>query len=53
VFQTTEKLDFAHAAALPLTTITAWELLFDRFGVSQEGKTDVGTSRRASSPGGH
>jgi zinc-binding alcohol dehydrogenase family protein len=27
------SLDFAHAAALPLTTITAWELLFDRFGV--------------------
>ena len=23
-------LNFAHAAALPLTTITAWELLFDR-----------------------
>jgi len=28
-----QSLDFAHAAALPLTTITAWELLFDRFGV--------------------
>lgn len=26
-------LDFAHAAAMPLTTITAWELLFDRLGV--------------------
>lgn len=26
-------LDFAQAAALPLTTITAWELLFDRLGV--------------------
>src|SRR5262249_52986542 len=26
------SLDFAHAAALPLTTITAWELLFDRLG---------------------
>lgn len=25
--------DFAAAAALPLTTITAWELLFDRFGI--------------------
>ena len=24
------KLDFAHAAALPLTTITAWEMLFNR-----------------------
>ncbi len=28
------SLDFAHAAALPLTTITAWELLFDRLGVT-------------------
>jgi len=31
------SLGFAQAAALPLTTITAWELLFDRFGV-QPGK---------------
>jgi len=29
-------LNFAHAAAMPLTTITAWELLFDRFGVASE-----------------
>lgn len=28
-----QTLDFAQAAALPLTSITAWELLFDRFGV--------------------
>ncbi|MDQ2139950.1 zinc-binding alcohol dehydrogenase family protein [Alcaligenaceae bacterium B3P038] len=28
-------LDFAAAAALPLTTITAWELLFDRLKISQ------------------
>lgn len=27
------RLDFAQAAALPLTSITAWELLFDRLGV--------------------
>jgi NADPH2:quinone reductase len=27
-------LGFAQAAALPLTSITAWELLFDRFGVA-------------------
>jgi zinc-binding alcohol dehydrogenase family protein len=26
------SLDFANAAALPLTSITAWELLFDRLG---------------------
>ena len=29
-------LSDAHAAALPLTAITAWELLFDRFGVTPE-----------------
>ena len=28
-------LDFAQAAALPLTSITAWELLFDRLGVAR------------------
>lgn len=28
-----KTLDFAHAAAMPLTTITAWELLFDRLQV--------------------
>jgi zinc-binding alcohol dehydrogenase family protein len=31
------SLDFAAAAALPLTTITAWELLFDRLGVAPDG----------------
>jgi NADPH:quinone reductase-like Zn-dependent oxidoreductase len=34
------SLDFAEAAALPLTTITAWEALFDRFRL---GKDSVGT----------
>ncbi len=34
-------LKFSEAAALPLTAITAWELLFDRFGV-----------KRASEPSG-
>ncbi len=29
------KFDFAEAAALPLTALTAWELLFDRIGVEQ------------------
>jgi NADPH2:quinone reductase len=33
------SLSFTHAAALPLTTITAWELLFDRLGV-KAGKPD-------------
>ncbi|HVJ61741.1 MAG TPA: zinc-binding alcohol dehydrogenase family protein [Tahibacter sp.] len=31
------SLDDAHAAALPLTAITAWELLFDRLGVARGG----------------
>ncbi|UGQ47833.1 zinc-binding alcohol dehydrogenase family protein [Massilia endophytica] len=30
------KLDFAQAAALPLTAITAWELLFERLEVSRD-----------------
>ena len=33
------SLDFARAAALPLTAITAWELLFERLGV-REGRGD-------------
>lgn len=37
------SLDFAHAAALPLTTITAWELLFDRLQVA-EGSASAGQS---------
>lgn len=31
------SLDNASAAALPLTAITAWELLFDRLGVQEGG----------------
>ena len=31
-------LDFPRAAALPLTTITAWEGLFDRLGISPRGE---------------
>lgn len=31
------KLGFAAAAALPLTTLTAWEGLFDRLGISPTG----------------
>ncbi len=37
------SLSFDAAAALPLTTITAWEALFDRLGVSREG-SDEGKS---------
>ncbi|MGZ8310405.1 MAG: alcohol dehydrogenase catalytic domain-containing protein, partial [Rhodoplanes sp.] len=32
-----KTLDFAAAAALPLTSITAWEMLFDRFGITRGG----------------
>lgn len=31
-----QSLSFAEAAALPLTTLTAWELLFDRLEVEKE-----------------
>lgn len=31
------KLSFAEAAALPLTTLTAWELMFERLGISKSG----------------
>ena len=37
------SLDFAAAAALPLSAITAWEMLFDRLGIapgkSPDGRT--------------
>ena len=36
-------LSFAEAAALPLTSITAWELLFDRLGVPYGRKSSNGT----------
>jgi len=32
-----KSLDFAAAAALPLTSITAWEMLFDRFAIARGG----------------
>lgn len=35
-------LDFAQAAALPLTSITAWEGLFDRLGVSTDKAQHAG-----------
>jgi zinc-binding alcohol dehydrogenase family protein len=36
------KLGFAEAAALPLTAITAWELLFDRLAVSRDTAKEAG-----------
>ncbi len=38
------KLGFADAAALPLTAITAWELLFDRLGASRDTAREAGKS---------
>lgn len=38
-----QSLDFAKSAALPLTAITAWELLFDRLGIV-ESQADQGQS---------
>jgi len=37
------SLSFAEAAALPLTSITAWEALFERLGISAQGD-DAGKS---------
>ncbi len=37
------SLSFAQAAALPLTSITAWELLFDRLGVAPGKSVDPRT----------
>jgi NADPH:quinone reductase len=37
-------LDFAQAAALPLTTITAWEGLFDRLGIVPQPERNRGKS---------
>lgn len=36
-------LDFAEAAALPLTSLTAWQLLFDRLGVPPGKPADAGS----------
>src|SRR5262245_7922602 len=33
-----KTLDFTAAAALPLTSITAWEMLFDRFAIPRDGQ---------------
>ena len=38
-----KSLGFAESAALPLTTLTAWELMFDRIGV----KRGEGADRRS------
>ncbi len=38
-----QSLDHARAAALPLTTITAWEILFDRFAIAPGKRPDSGS----------
>src|SRR5450432_1730467 len=43
VGQKPKTLSFAQAAALPLTSITAWELLFDRLGAVRGGSLDPRT----------
>jgi zinc-binding alcohol dehydrogenase family protein len=37
------SLTFAQAAALPLTAVTAWELLFDRFNISRDPSASAGS----------
>lgn len=37
-----KSIDFAHAAALPLTSITAYEALFERLGVSKDASANTG-----------
>jgi zinc-binding alcohol dehydrogenase family protein len=39
-----KSLNFTQAAALPLTSITAWELLFDRFGIVRGQASMIGGS---------
>src|SRR3546814_13806319 len=36
-----QSLDFPAAAALPLTAITAWEMLFHRFGLTRDSRGSI------------
>lgn len=45
-------LDFFQAAAMPLTAITAWELLFDRFGIARGNAAQSGTVLITGAAGG-
>jgi len=47
-----KSLNFAEAAALPLTTITAWELLFDRLGVPRGTAAGAGNILITGAAGG-
>ena len=42
-----ENLPFAEAAALPLTTLTAWELMFERMGISKSGADGVNAAGKS------
>ena len=46
------SLSFPQAAALPLTAVTAWELLFDRLGVPYGSKAPTGTLLVVNGAGG-
>lgn len=46
------SLDFAQAAAMPLTAITAWEALFDRLGLRIGRPDDAGTLLITAGAGG-
>jgi len=48
-----ESLDFAQAAALPLTSITAWELIFDRLCIPETLLSDAGTASSGASFSGN
>ncbi|MBS1155330.1 MAG: zinc-binding alcohol dehydrogenase family protein [Proteobacteria bacterium] len=47
-----ESLDFAQAAALPLTAITAWEMLFDRLAIAPGKPVDQGALLIVGAAGG-
>lgn len=48
-----ESLSYAESAALPLTSITAWEGMFDRMGIPQESEKNSGkTILLIGAPGG-
>jgi zinc-binding alcohol dehydrogenase family protein len=47
-----KSLDVYQAAAMPLTAITAWELLFDRFGVPRGNAARSGTVLITGAAGG-
>ena len=41
------NLTFPEAAALPLTTLTAWELMFERMGISKSGADGKNAARKS------